>query len=445
MNKHLSLAIILAVFALFSFFLVFHNDAVWWDSAVYIGMGKYIWSGGEAGLFESSRPLVLLFLLGFFWKIGVNEFIAAKFLAVFFSLGTIFLVYVLGNRLYGERVGILAMLFVAFSQTFLSFSHPPLTEIPSTFFLLLGLWLFFEKKHFPAGILLGMSFLTRFFQIFFIAFFLITLFLSTKNRAGHFTMLKGLGLVVFPYFILSWAMFGSPLDPFIMQFYLSTNTGVIYSEHMFFYVIGLLKENFFVLALLALPLIKLSKETKTIAIPTLLTFLIYSAFSHKEMRLLLVILPFIMIITAHSAVSLYHLVSKLQKETAKAISVSLIAFWLALSFANIMPLLNSNNPINSQEQLFQAYMEKHQDKEYWISSPKYALFSDAKVLGLMYYPIVGKNPDVALANSCDFIGNNEAYTKKTSQHVAFVEQTMENTYTAAENGCVYRIFKKATS
>ena len=435
----------MALFASFSFFLAFHNGAVWWDSAVYIGIGKYLWSGGEAGFFEPSRPLVLPFLLGLFWSMGINEILTAKFLAVFFSLGTVFLVYVLGNRLYEGNTAIFAALFVALSQPFLYFSHHPLTEIPSTFFLLLGLWLFFGKKYFSSGALLGLSFLTRFFQLFFIAFFLVALFFFTTNRKNPFMVLRGFSLVVAPYFLLSWILFGGPFDPLITQFYLSTNTGIIYSEHMFFYVIGLIKENFFVLALLALPFIRPAKETKTIAVPTLLVFLTYSAFPHKEMRLLLVVLPLIMIIAAHSAVSLFYLFSKRHKEIAKAISISLIAFWLVLSFASTVNLFKPNNPINSQEQLFQAYMKQHQDKDFWISNPKYALLSDAKVPGLMYYPIVGKNPDVALVNSCDFIGNNEAYTKKTSQHVALVEQTMENTYTATENGCTYRIFEKLIS
>jgi hypothetical protein len=223
------------------------------------------------------------------------------------------------------------------------------------------------------------------------------------------------------------------------------NTGVIYSEHTLFYVISLIKENFFVLALLILPFIKLSKETKLIAMPTLLTFLTYSLFSHKEMRLLLVVFPLITILAAHSAITLYNLFSKWNKELSKSFAISLIAFWFVLLFMGIINFVGPSNPANSQEEMFQVYMQKHQDKEFWTSNPKYALHSDAKVSGLMYYPLVFGTPDVALVNSCDFLGNNEAYTAKTAKHIAIVENTMENTYTATENGCTYRIFERTTS
>jgi 4-amino-4-deoxy-L-arabinose transferase-like glycosyltransferase len=445
MHKHLPLALILCAFALFSGSIALTNDEVWWDSAVYLGMGKYVWSYGESGLMEPSRPLILPFILGFFWKIGVNELIAAKVIAVLFSVGTIIVTYSLGKKLHDGNTGILAALFMALSHTFLLFSSLPLTEIPSTFFLLTGILLFFDKKYFPSGMLLGLAFVSRFFQAFFIAFFLIALFFLIKSRKHVFSMLKGLSVVVVPYFMLAWILFGNPLTPLLIQFYLSMNTGVIYSQPLLFYVHSIIKENFFVLALLALPFMRITKEMRLLAISTLLTFITYSLFSHKEMRLLLVVLPLILMITAYCAVSLYNLSSRWNKEISKAFSISLISFLLVLSFAASMGLLKTNNPVNSQEKLFQAHMIAHQDKDYWISSPTYALFSNAKVSGLMYYPLISGMPNTALVSSCDFLGNNDEYLAKTAKHVKIIESTMENVYTAEENGCMYRIFERATS
>ena len=48
---------------------------VLWDEAVYIGIGKYIWSAGNIGLWEEIRPLGLTFLFGAVWKLGFNPVI----------------------------------------------------------------------------------------------------------------------------------------------------------------------------------------------------------------------------------------------------------------------------------------------------------------------------------------------------------------------------------
>ena len=58
--------IILAFICANAIFLVFYKD-VWWDSSVYIGMGKYIYSLGHSGLWEDYRmplfPLILILVL----------------------------------------------------------------------------------------------------------------------------------------------------------------------------------------------------------------------------------------------------------------------------------------------------------------------------------------------------------------------------------------------
>jgi 4-amino-4-deoxy-L-arabinose transferase-like glycosyltransferase len=436
------LLILLASFAIFLIFLPL--DELWWDPAVYIGIGKYLWSGGESGFIEPSRPLMLPFLLGFFWKIGVNEAIAAQALALLFSLGTLILTYMLGKRLHGEYVGLLAAFFVAFTPTFLFFSSQALTEIPSTFFLLLGINLFFRQRHLEAGMWMGVAFATRYFQAFFIVIFFIALLLLRKKRkkTSLIPMLKGFLLVVIPLLLLFMAMYSNPLKPFTLQYELSTSTGVIYGQPFFFYFVSLLKENFFLLAMCALPFLKNREETKIIAIPALLTLLVYSIFPHKEIRILLVILPLLFIVASYTIVSLGHRWGNTFPQVPIVFAL-LVLVWLSISLTNFFPL---HKPLVSlQENYFKNHMKIHEDKLYWISNPKYALYSDAKVAGLMYYPEIAGTPDTALISSCDFEGNTAEYYAKTMQHVAMVEQTMRNIYTSSENGCVYRMFEKITS
>ena len=56
---------IILVSGIFYFASPAFNDDIWWDSAVYLGMGKHIYSLGEVGLWESSRPLIWPLILGF--------------------------------------------------------------------------------------------------------------------------------------------------------------------------------------------------------------------------------------------------------------------------------------------------------------------------------------------------------------------------------------------
>src|SRR3989338_4913484 len=66
----------LALILVFSLFIrlmyIALNYPLWWDSHIYISIGKYIFSSGEIGIWESFRPLLHPFLLGIFWKLGFN-------------------------------------------------------------------------------------------------------------------------------------------------------------------------------------------------------------------------------------------------------------------------------------------------------------------------------------------------------------------------------------
>ena len=86
------IAIILFFIAANILFLRFYNE-IWWDSAVYIGMGKHIYSLGKSGLWEESRPLILPLILGLGWKLGLNVVYFGRAISLIFSAITIFLTY----------------------------------------------------------------------------------------------------------------------------------------------------------------------------------------------------------------------------------------------------------------------------------------------------------------------------------------------------------------
>src|SRR3989338_477668 len=97
MNKlvkgHISIIAIIAIFILSFYYHHYPNADLWWDSSVYLGMGKYIYSLGETGLYEESRPLVWPLILGVFWKFGLDAAFFGRLAVLIFSIGTIISAY----------------------------------------------------------------------------------------------------------------------------------------------------------------------------------------------------------------------------------------------------------------------------------------------------------------------------------------------------------------
>ena len=59
----------MTLFLIFKLSLLFTYHDTRWDESVYMGMGKYIYSNGQIGLWEDIRPIVLPLILGLFWKV----------------------------------------------------------------------------------------------------------------------------------------------------------------------------------------------------------------------------------------------------------------------------------------------------------------------------------------------------------------------------------------
>jgi predicted membrane-bound dolichyl-phosphate-mannose-protein mannosyltransferase len=183
MRKHRLFLLIFLLFLIVKVFSLFVAHDIWWDSSVYIGMGKYIYSFGEIGLWEISRPIVWPLILGFFWKTGLDYVLFGKILVVLFSLGTLLLTYLIAGRLFNKKIALLASVFLSLSSTFFVFGNVLHTEIPSAFFVLLGFWFFIRKEYNFSGLFFGLAFMTRFFQIFaFISLFLLLSYFVMKKK-----------------------------------------------------------------------------------------------------------------------------------------------------------------------------------------------------------------------------------------------------------------------
>lgn len=144
-SKKRLLWLLILAFVLVKSLLAFKSHAVIWDEAVYFGMGKFIYSAGAAGMWEAIRPLGLPVLLGAVWKAGLPAFFA-EMLVIAFAAGSIFLTYLTAKKIFNESVGLMAGLLVAGTSVFFQQSSLFLTEIPSTFFAMMAVYMLAKDR-----------------------------------------------------------------------------------------------------------------------------------------------------------------------------------------------------------------------------------------------------------------------------------------------------------
>ncbi|MDO8480883.1 MAG: phospholipid carrier-dependent glycosyltransferase [Nanoarchaeota archaeon] len=288
---------------------------LWWDGATYIGMGKYLWSGGTSGLWEDSRPLVWPLLLGVIWKMGLPPVESSQGLAFIFALGCVVMTYLIGKKMRNERVGLIAALLVSFTPVFLRFSTRPLSEIPSTFFILLSVYFVLKNKAGLAGLFAGLACMTRFLQLLpaLILGIWIVFKRNPEQKKSNGSALKGVAsikysarflvcflLPVIPYLVFNLINYGNALHPFLVQIEMTRLTGWPWHGPWWWYLKELPWENFLLLLSIPATWIAFKKKTdlRLLSVIGFVSLIVYSLIAQKEQRFLLVFLPFLALLAA---------------------------------------------------------------------------------------------------------------------------------------------------
>ncbi|MBU1704793.1 MAG: glycosyltransferase family 39 protein [Nanoarchaeota archaeon] len=428
---------------------------LWWDSSVYIEMGKYIWSFGKVGLWEPNRPLVWPLILGFFWRIGLDSILVGKILITLFSLGIISLTYLISAKIFNKEVAFLSSLFISVFSTFLRFNNILFSEIPSTFFLMLGIYHFFNKKHLLSGLFLSIAFMTRFFQLFcIIPIFLVYAYYLVKKKASFKDTLilsSSFGLPVLIFLIINYILYKNPFEPFLIQAYMTRNTGWIFHQPFNFYFVNLMKQNYFtVFAIIGLLFISIKKKFNHIIISVLFLFpfILYLTEKHKEMRLLIAVLPFMFMLTADGITNFANLFKR-----AKFAVLSVILIVFVIQSASTIMYDQYDDNLDS----FYDYMGKTEITEgIWISNPSFIVYSEKKAQELIYYPLYysgkieqlqGKvdEANAVLINTCDIMPCPESDTGcilKTGQLISSLNTTLTLIYHQEQGSCRHYIFER---
>jgi 4-amino-4-deoxy-L-arabinose transferase-like glycosyltransferase len=219
------LAILIAAFILRIWvFLKTMNQPLWWDEADYIATAKR-WAGLNPYLVDMwyyRRGFIWPLIETIFFKTGIGE-VGIRFLVSLLSTGVVFVSYFLVQKMFNKKLAVLTSLGITLSWVYLFFTGRLLTELPSTFFLLLFLLFFWkgyvlkegDKFLYISGIFCALAVLTRMQTMMFLPAVLLFILIKEKHKVfvnkKLWTTLLIFFLILTPFFFIYWQHFGNPL------------------------------------------------------------------------------------------------------------------------------------------------------------------------------------------------------------------------------------------
>lgn len=218
--------IALLIFALIIrlyYFSLTLNQPLWWDESEYMLKAKNIAFGTpDTGWAGNLRPILFSLISAAFFKIGLGE-IGLRFLIILLSLGNVFLIFLLGSKLFNKRVGIVAAFLFSVFYIDLFYAMRLLVNVHEVFFILLSSYLFIEGYYgtrkrllwlvvplMVIGILLRFT-VGLFFMIFVFFILCVEGLKFLKNKNIWISLLFGF-ILYLPFWIWSFFKFHS-LNP----------------------------------------------------------------------------------------------------------------------------------------------------------------------------------------------------------------------------------------
>jgi hypothetical protein len=204
----------LAVLLLFIFsvllYLAVSYSFLLWDENAYLGNARsHI---GVSRYTEDFRFPLLEYLIAFVWLFTGESVLAARILAIAFSIGAIFISYLLFKQYFKEKLVLSPLILTVFLATnilILYWGFRVYPDIAGLFFMMLSAYLVLKKKPAPAGIAATLAFLARFPN----ALFGISAgiyYLAKRDIKSALVFSLGAIATAFPWLIYNLLVYGNP-------------------------------------------------------------------------------------------------------------------------------------------------------------------------------------------------------------------------------------------
>lgn len=273
----------------------------------------------------------------------INALFWGRYVTALFSLGNVFLAYLLGKRMFGKRVGLLAAFLLAVNYKAVANSHLGLPDTYNAFFLMLALIFSYRLINEPTaqnylitGVLVGLSFSVK-YQIFAAFSFIVAHLYASRLNVKKLLSMKviGAGLGAVLVFVI--------LNPYFFIHLEQALKAV--SDVSQKYAMGRMK-------LMTYPfyyLVNIDYGPPVFALAVLGIFYGLKKFFKKSILLLSVVVPFFFVMTYYSVGGFYIrnfiTVTPLLMIFAAMFFDRIVArvkyFWLAIPLVIFVPLRNS--------------------------------------------------------------------------------------------------------
>ncbi|MDY6778867.1 MAG: glycosyltransferase family 39 protein [Candidatus Nanohaloarchaea archaeon] len=278
-----------------------------WDTAIYIAMGKALYSGGTIGFWETFRPPVLPLLLGLLWKLNVPLIGTTRLLSLAISAGGTAAIYTGIKDLYSQEEAVYTAGTLLASSIFFSFTSSLLTGILASFLVMGSLLLLRRQQHLAAGIIGSLAFLTRFPAALVGPAAVLYLLLQgyrdhgirdgVRNAAIYTASFFGPVLI---YLGANALVFGDPLEPFIDSYSITASNPATYRFGLYYFKEAVLSNPVFLLLPVGIWVIVRQREWEyspfILALTAFYGFFTY--FPLKIERYTLLFLPLMAFLTA---------------------------------------------------------------------------------------------------------------------------------------------------
>ena len=434
---------------------------LWWDSHVYVGIGKYIFSGGEIGIWESFRPLVHPLILGIFWKAGFDPIIIGKILDVAFSVLAIYFTYKIAEIVFNKKIAMLSSLLLSVTPIFLIHTGLILTEPLALTLGLAGIYVLVRYQHlfsvFGAGVFIALSFLTRFPQGIWFAVMVGALVIprgkATLKLKTLAALMLGFTLPILPYLLFNYFRYGSPWDPLVAGSWIITTSTWLYDSGISYYFVHFFIFNaIYLFSFMYLYHYVRQREWFTmpktiIVLIPIITILYYVYVPRKELRYIVTSVPFLAMMVSWAVTTIY---LKLKNRPRPFISARFFAvFCLILVIIPIPGGVYFERPPAFETELT-TVIENHNLTGLILSSdPAFVSFLDHQVVtldGMEFAPTIYqqyKNKfELLFMNDCNLVcAPDDGVCQKQKEDLLRI-MTSENQAVFSESidSCTYTIY-----